>query len=194
MACSSDRIGHSWQQFFDAAHNHDIVLLSMPSVFRGTLDVLSMVPGAHLPVKAFHFHPRFPAFRHIRPGTRLGTASSPAFRLSGTVSLLHRFPGLAAIVFLGLFGQPAQALQHGTAFSLTFRSTRSGASARNGILPGHRFRRFRAEQRPDRVFGTTVRSFCCRYWRRLPQRATHAGSPWSVDPYLPLPRAVLRTP
>ena len=110
MACSSDRIGHSWLQSFDAAHNHDIVLLSMPFVFRGTLDVLSLVPGAHLPVKASRFHPQFPAFRLIRPGARLGTASSPAFRLSGTVSLLHRFPGPSGHPIPRPFGQPVPAL------------------------------------------------------------------------------------
>jgi len=48
MACSSDGIGH------------DIVLLSMPSIFRGTLDILSLVPGAHLLVKASRFHPQIP--------------------------------------------------------------------------------------------------------------------------------------
>jgi len=63
MMYSSGRIGH------------DIVLLPMPSVFRGTLDVLSLVPGTHLPVKESRFYPQFPAFRLIRPGTRLGTAS-----------------------------------------------------------------------------------------------------------------------
>jgi len=68
MACSSDRIGH------------DIVLLSMPPIFRGTLDVLSLVPGTHLPVKASRFHPQFPAFRLIRPGARHRTASSLTFQ------------------------------------------------------------------------------------------------------------------
>jgi len=68
MACSSDRIGR------------DIVLLSIPPIFRGTLDVLSLVPGAHLPVKVSHFHPQFPAFRLIRPGARHRTASSLTFR------------------------------------------------------------------------------------------------------------------
>jgi len=120
----------------------------MPSVIWGTLDVLSPVPGAHLPVKASRFHPQFMAFWLFRHGTRLGTASSPAFRLSGTVSLLHQLPGLPAIVCLGLsanplrrfgtgghsplpFGQPVPALRLGTA---SFLATSSGASARNGVL------------------------------------------------------------
>jgi len=32
----------------------------MPSVFRGTLDILSLAPGAYLPVKASRFHPQIP--------------------------------------------------------------------------------------------------------------------------------------
>jgi len=145
MACSSDRNGH------------DIVLLSMASIFWGTLDVLSLVPGAHLPVKASRFHPQIPGLsahpsrRSAQNGllpslsaARYSFPTAPVPRPSG-----HRIPRP--------FGQPAPALRHGTAFSLTFRSTRSGTSARNGILPNltvRPFRHFGTERCPDRVFGT----------------------------------------
>jgi len=107
----------------------------MTSVFRGTLDVLSLSPGAHLPVKASHFHPQIPGLwaHPSRRSARNGVLPSLlAVRYS---FILHWFPSLPAIVFLGLFGQPAPALQHGTASSLTFQSIRSCASAWNGVLP-----------------------------------------------------------
>jgi len=123
MACSSDCIGH------------DIVLLSMPSIFRGTLEVLSLVPSAHLPVKASRFHPQIPGLSAhpsqrsardgVLPSLSADQYSFPTAPVSRPSS--DRIPRP--------FGQPAPALRHGTAFSLTFRSTRSYTSARNDVLP-----------------------------------------------------------
>jgi len=123
MACSSDRI------------SHDIVLLSMPSIFQGTLNILSLVPSAHLPVKTSRFHPQISSLS-AHPSRRLARdgilPNLLADRYSFPTALVPR-PSSDRIP--RPFGQPAPALRHGTAFSLTFWSTHSGASAQNDVLP-----------------------------------------------------------
>jgi hypothetical protein len=112
MARSSGRFGHRGRPFFGAAHNRvDIVLFSMLFVFRGTLIVLSLVPGANTSGEGIPCsHPQNPGLsahpsrRSARNGVLLSlSAVRYSFRL-------HRFPGPSGLRIPRPFGQPVPAL------------------------------------------------------------------------------------
>jgi len=154
----------------------------MPSIFRGTLDVLSLVPGAHLPLIAFRFLPQIPglsahrswhsAWNGVLPShsaVRHSFPTAPVPRPSGEPTLALRH----GTVFCLTFRSTRSGARHRTAFSLTFRSTSSGTSSRNGILPGAFL-----------IFGMLavlltprVQSFLPLMLAEAAVRASHAGSP-----------------